>query len=161
VANVAEISVIVTGSVALGTPLINGWIGLVQGRRASRTARFDELRSVFDDAAQALTAFMSTLLSSPYSSRQDWEERVLAAEQALKPMSQQEARMAVRLGSDATAVKVYRQAHVAAGSCVVYMRETLDPTKRPEGELVDVLEAAQAASAAFYHVAATLIGPDR
>jgi hypothetical protein len=91
VSNIAEISVIVTGTVALGTPLINAWLTALQSGRAARSERLDELRSVIDIAAVSLIMFMEAVPTD--LRRRDGSVNVEAIEASLGPM--QEALQAV------------------------------------------------------------------
>jgi len=130
-ANIAEISVIVTGSVALGVPLVNGAVATFQAKRAARSQRLDELRAVLDDAAVALLGFMDTVLTVDEKiERQTIEERIPVMKAGLQKIWQQEARINVRLGVGHEVSEAYRHAHNCAGNFLVYARDALRPGTR-------------------------------
>lgn len=161
VANIAELSVIVTGSVALGVPLINGAVSSWQARRAARAQRIDELRSVLDDAAVALLAFMATALQIPDKTNLgDLAELIPMMETEVVEIWQQEARIAVRLGVTHEVFKAFRDAHERSVEYLTYARRELRRAG-PNTTWGEITARQAAAYRRFFDLAAALAGPDR
>jgi len=160
-ANIAELSVIVTGSVAVGVPLIKAGFGELRTRREARSQRLDELRSVLDDGAVALLAFIAT-------SREIYdklkfgglEDLIPKMETGLRNIWQQEARIAVRLGVTHEVFKAFREAHERSVEYLTYARHALEATP-PDGLLPDITARQSAAYRQFFDLAASVIGPNR
>ena len=155
---------IVTGSVALGVPLINGWVTALQSKRAARSQHLDELRSVLDEAAVALLGFMDSVpIEGDKIDRQAIEERVIPfMRAALQKIWEQEARIGVRLGVNHEVSKAYRYAHDCAGNYFVYVRDALRPAReKGDVDIKEISEYQAAANARFFNLAAALVGPER
>jgi hypothetical protein len=162
VADIAVISVAVTGAVALGTPLIGGLIARWQGREVARTARYDELRSVLDDAAIALLQVWETApteLSSPLELK-EIEERLALMQAALHKVWQQQGRIAIRLGTDHPVYRSYEAAHGTAGGFLTYYTRRLSH-RDTDLSLEQMVDEMPTAIGRFTRSAAELVGPDR
>jgi hypothetical protein len=164
VSDVAVISVVVTGAVALGTPLINGLLAASQNERAARSDRLDELRSVLDDAATALLRFTDSIPQvedtpgGPFS----LVHLLPRMKSALTNISEQEARIGVRLGVESEVFKAYRAAHDAAGNYYTHYREKTYGSNEPQNLGLDEIGNKRAdAFRRFFDLAAALTGPDR
>lgn len=163
VTNIAEISVIVTGSVALGVPLINGAVATWQAKRSARAQRLDELRSVLDDAAVALLGFnaLTVTIESGKLDREAMEERAGQMRAALQNIWEQESRINVRLGIDHEVAKAYRAAHDCAAEYYSWVRDALQGTGIGSTfNVQDYSARLAAAHAQFFNLAAARIGPE-
>lgn len=163
--DIAEISVIATGSVALGVPFINGFVTVWQQSRLARIQRYDELRSVLDDAARALMAFTHVVPVDAVKPDGSLDmsmvaERVPQMRDALKRIWEQEARIAVRRGTASGLYNAHHRAHDAAGAEYSYFRNVVGgtPTTTP---LAQLLHEQARSFGVFFDLAAATIGPDR
>jgi hypothetical protein len=161
VTNIAELSVIVTGSVALGVPLITGGLAELQSRRDARSQRLDELRSVLDDASVALLAFMDTVLTIDENpDRETMTEHLRTMETAARKIWQQEARIAVRLGVEDPVYEAYRAAHDVSADYVIYVRDKLR-SGTATTTMTEIASRQSTAYGQFFTAAASLTGPNR
>lgn len=164
-ANIAAISVIATSTVALGTPLINARLTALLSKRTARSERLDELRSVLDAGAVALMAFMGTMadLDKPHGTLtfETIELHLPEMRARLQIVWNEQARIAVRLGTLHPVYKAYEAAHDAAGSYLMTLREVVATRAGGKLSLRELVAEQEAAYGNFMNVAATITGLDR
>ncbi len=155
---------IVTGAVALGTPLINGLLAARQSKHTARSGRLDELRSVLDDAALPSCSSWTrcrgqgTLRVVP---QRRSRHGLALVKSALMRVWEQEARIGVRLGVESEVFKAYGSAHKSARNYLVYYGDWLRSPQQQGGKLQDIDNQRAAAYGKFFDLAAALTGPTR
>jgi hypothetical protein len=165
VANVAEISVIVTGSVAVGVPFISGAVSVLQQKLAAKSTRYDELRSVIDDAAVALMAFqrvqpVGAVRPDGTVDLPQLAEAVAKMLDTLKEIYAQEGRIAARLGTTHPLYVAHVRANQTASAFYLFFRHLL--AEEPDDtDRLRLIEDQARAYGVFFDTAAALTGPDR
>jgi hypothetical protein len=173
--SIAELSVIVTGTVALGTPLINGLIQTQQATRAGKATRLDELRSVLDSGAVALMDFMAIVPRADVTWRpgdpvdfEAMERGLVVMRDGLLQITNAQARIGVRLGVGSDLYEAYLRAHDAAGQYLLYFGSQVR-AERIRGRAVrfggpsldDLDRLRETRFVKFFDLAAQLTGADR
>lgn len=173
--SIAEVSVIVTGTVALGTPLINGLIQTKQAKRMEKGARLDELRSVLDAGAVALMDFMAMVPTADVTWRpgdpvdfEAIERGLVVMRNGLQQVTEAQARIGVRLGVGSDVYEAYLRARDAAEQYVLYYGSQVRAERirgravRFGGPSLDDLDRLRETSYAnFFDLAAQLTGAGR
>ena len=157
----ATVSVVVSGLVALGVPLL---IERIQSERRSaevRHARYDELRDVLDDASTALMRLWQLFPDPRYTPEEKaLRDQMPAARIAVLECWLQDARVAMRTGHDSDLCRVYGTAHTEM-SRVQQIFQDIAYGREPKRDLDATVAAAWDAINAFFDVAAAYVGAER
>jgi hypothetical protein len=177
---VAIASVAATAAVAIVVPIVSARLEQSRLRGQLQHERLDELRSVLDLAALALTHAEEDLRSAEFAversqagdaapDSEDASKNALAlGAEALRAVSEQWVRMSIRLGPDSELVILYGKAHAALSDELEVLLSAFDGgplSDDPAGwrEAVVPLDEARArfdeSQQAFSTGAARLVGP--
>jgi hypothetical protein len=150
-------SALVSGSVALAVSLIVQVFTDRRDERQAKRARMEELRSVLDAAGVALIRVWEAL---PHV--EDLQEGVGPPSETVRHLRdtltsawQQEARLAVRLGSEEAVVQRYAEAHRASAHLHTFFDE-LASGEQPEG-FGELADSAWTAQTAFFTASAAYL----
>jgi hypothetical protein len=164
VPDTATVSVIVSGLVALGVPLLVQRVESDRRKDDARHERYDELRSVLDEAsAKLMHVWQLQPAPEDFEDQPDYEAvkpKLPAMRVGLLECWKQQARIAMRTGTDSDVYKTYAVAHNAMGEVLTWWRHAVaeEPQKT---DLAVLFDRASKALGKYFDAAAAYVGPER
>jgi hypothetical protein len=167
---IALVSIVSTAAVAIIVTLLSSRAEARRSRWQANFARFDELRSVLDDAVIALGNAIYemngvfSMLEQELGEEEARQELLKKLENHLNEVGRYKERIALRLGRGASLSAAYGSAYETCWEAwnifveVIWQGAEFDPAKRQR--VVGLTEKAAQEHSAFVEAASRIVGPD-